>query len=111
VLPGEPAPIADGSLLLFGPGGPYDAQHAGGQPFNIAYTPYANYAFGIYAAASGLSLTTALGGANLVASQASYSPLLPRGGIAAYPSLLDANYVNIVLGYYAYKNGNVCTHP
>jgi hypothetical protein len=95
-------------LAEFYPGGPLDAQRFNGQFFG-QFTAYANFAFGIYAAAAGLTLDDALGGANTVAGLASYNPIFPRGGYTGYPNLLNSNYNNIVNGYGYYASGGACT--
>ena len=101
------APVAVlGTLLEFAPGLPLDAQRFDGT-FYPSYTAYSNFAFGVYAAAAGVPLPTALWGANLVAGGAAFSPAFPRGGNASYPNLLNSNYANIVAGYTAYASGQI----
>jgi hypothetical protein len=87
--------------------GPLDAQRFNGQWFG-QYAAYANYAYGIYTAAAGLSLPEALAGANAAAWNANYNPDYPRGVYSDYPNLLNSNYTNIVNGYSAYAGGGVC---
>jgi hypothetical protein len=101
------------SMLAFYPGLGLDAQRLQGPwgRFESNYTAYANYGFGIYSAAHGLSITTALSGANAVATVASYPPSLARGGNQDYPKILTSNLSNIVSGYNAYKGSRVCRKP
>jgi RHS repeat-associated protein len=105
---GEFTALVPGSIPLelaaFAPGGPLDAQRFDGQT-NMAWVAYANYAFGIYTAAAGVPLDTALTGANVVAGFAGYSGSFPRGGYTNYPNLLNSNYNNIVNGYNAVASG------
>jgi RHS repeat-associated protein len=90
-----------GNLLSFGRGGSLDAQASGSSP------AYANYAFGVYMAASGWSLSGTLSGANLYASAASSYPsnvqMSPN-----YPSTPNANITNITAGYNAQTAGSTC---
>src|ERR1700721_46027 len=87
------APLVWGNLAEFAWGGPMDAQRFGGQ-FYSAYTPYANYAFGIYTGAAGLSLSQALNGANTVAGFAQYKgSKFARSQI--YPNMRQSKLTNI----------------
>jgi hypothetical protein len=99
-------PIVPVNLAEFAPGAPMDAQRVGGG-FNLAYTSYANYSFGIYTAAAGLTLQQALAGANSVAGFATYNPNFVRAA-PPYSSMLQSNLVNVTAGYKAYVNGQVC---
>ncbi len=68
---------------------------------------YGNYTFGVYMAAAGVSLNTALSGANTYAfffsSYSKSTPMDPNQG-----SLPAASVTNITNGYNAYANGTVC---
>jgi RHS repeat-associated protein len=68
---------------------------------------YGNYTFGVYMAAAGVSLNTALSGANTFAfffsSYSKNTPMDPNHG-----SLPAASVANITNGYNAYPNGTVC---
>jgi hypothetical protein len=72
-------------LLEFGRSGSLNAQTVGGTaPFNLSFTPYANWPFGVWASANGESLSTALWGANMVAGSAHYPPQFSKGVGAEY---------------------------
>jgi RHS repeat-associated protein len=68
---------------------------------------YGNYTFGVYMAGAGVSLNTALSGANTYAfffsSYPKSTPMDPN-----YGSLPAASVTNIRNGYNAYTNGTVC---
>lgn len=68
---------------------------------------YGNYTFGVYMAAAGVPLSTALSGANTYAffrsSYPSSTQMDPN-----YPSLPAASVGNITNGYNAYGNGTLC---
>jgi hypothetical protein len=68
---------------------------------------YGNYTFGVYMAGAGVSLSTALSGANAYAffrsSYPSSTQMDPN-----YPSLPAASVGNITNGYNAYVNGTLC---
>jgi hypothetical protein len=108
-------------LMDFHPQGYLDAQQPSGTwplpnnagsgrwPFNVNFTPYANWIFGVYAAAAGVPLSRALWGANKVAGLHKYDKKFPIGGGGKdYSNMLTANYVNVVMGYYAFLSGTVC---
>lgn len=81
---------------------------ANGTPLQKA--AYGNYTFGVYMAAAGVPLSTALSGANAYAyfSGASYGPA--NGPMDQnYGSLPAANVANITNGYNAEQNGSVCS--
>src|ERR1700733_1146511 len=69
--------MVSGNLVEFALGGLMDAQRFDGQ-FYLDYTPYANYAFGIYTGGAGLSLSQAPNGANTVAGFAHYNGRFAR---------------------------------
>lgn len=90
-----------GDLLAFHRGGILDAQAFGGS------TPYGNYVFGVYMAATGVSLQNALRGANFYGSLFShYSPL--RAMDQDYPGLPAQNVADITSGYNSLLPGGVC---
>ena len=68
---------------------------------------YGNYTFGVYMAGAGVSLNTALFGANTYAfffsSYPESTPMYPK-----YGSLPAASVTNITNGYNAYVNETVC---
>ena len=89
------------TLASFHRGGSLDAQASGGS------TRYANYVFGVYASAAGMSLSQALQGANLYASIfASYGSNVPLD--PNYTSTPAANVAIITTGFDAQQNGTVC---
>ncbi|HWA21527.1 MAG TPA: hypothetical protein VG735_03920 [Caulobacterales bacterium] len=88
-------------LYEFHRGGVLDAQRYGGSP------AYANYAFGVYMAASGASLSVTLSGANAYATCCSrYPPSVPMS--PHYPSVPASNVANITQGYNDQRNGTTC---
>ncbi len=68
---------------------------------------YGNYTFGIYMAAAGVSLNTALSGAN---TYAFFFSRYPKGTTrdSKYGSLPAASVANITNGYNAQVSGTVC---
>ena len=89
-------------LYDFHRGGVLDAQRYGGSP------AYANYAFGVYMAASGASLSVTLSGANAYASCCSrYPPSVPMS--PTYPSVPASNVANITQGYNDQRIGTTCS--
>ncbi len=68
---------------------------------------YGNYTFGVYMASAGVSLSTALSGANAYAFfRSSYPSWIQRD--SNYGSLPAANVANIINGYNAQMNGTTC---
>ncbi len=94
-----------GALAMFKRGLPLDAQVLyGGSP------AYANYAYGVYAAAAGLPLSVAFAGANAYASVfSSYERKPPYD--ENYKSTPAENIQNITKGYNDQKNGTLCSIP
>ncbi len=93
-------------LYGFRGGGPLDAQMISGT-FNNQYTAYANFAFGVYTAAAGLTMDQALAGANWYAS--SRSNYVNSGYVfsSTYTNLPQQNVDNITNGYRAYVTGAI----
>lgn len=94
------------NLAQFPRGGALDAQAYG------ASRAYGNYVYGVYLAASGHSLSTALWGANAYAglSGANYE----GSGMVMdpnYPNIPAANVQNIKNGYDAQNSGTTCSAP
>jgi hypothetical protein len=90
-------------LYGFRRGGPLDAQvRYGGS------TPYANYVFGVYAAAAGINLAQALTGANGYAARHSRYPAGKQYD-KDYPATPAENVQNITAGYRDQKNGSLCS--
>ena len=106
---GHPFTIFLNSVTGFPRGHFFDPQpFASGTPLQKA--SYGNYTFGVYMSAAGVSLSTALFGANAYAffSDAHYGP--SNGPMDSnYGSLPAANVVNITNGFNAEKNGAVCS--
>ena len=72
---------------------------------------YGNYVFGVYMAAAGSSLNTALSGASALALGSGAYFTYTKNGYQMdpnYPLLPAANVGNITNGYNAYGNGTVC---
>ena len=89
------------NLYEFHHGGTLDAQAYGGSQ------AYANYVFGVYMAAAGYSLSTALKNANRYASWFShYSPKTPMD--PKYPATPASNIANITEGFNDEKNAALC---
>jgi len=92
------------NLASFHRGGSLDAQilYGGSQA-------YANYTYGVYLNATGLSLSTALAGANAYAALfSSYPNLKPSDFDPNYPSTPAVNVANIIQGYNDQQNGTLC---
>lgn len=90
------------NLAQFRRGGALDAQvRYGGS------SAYANYVFGVYAAASGQSLSSTLGLANTYgyyrSTYPSYVKMDPN-----YPSIPASNVANFTKGYNDQKNNTTC---
>jgi RHS repeat-associated protein len=107
---------ANGSLVNFSldvamgfpRGGYLDAQPLG-TGSSLQRAAYGNYAFGVYMASAGISLSTALSGGNAYAffSGAKYGP--SNGPMDPnYQSLPAANVANITNGYNAQASGTPC---
>jgi hypothetical protein len=107
---------ANGSLVNFSldvamgfpRGGYLDAQPLG-TGSSLQRAAYGNYAFGVYMASAGISLSTALSGGNAYAffSGAKYGP--SNGPMDPnYQSLPAANVANISNGYNAQASGTPC---
>ncbi|MGC2214120.1 MAG: RHS repeat-associated core domain-containing protein [Silvibacterium sp.] len=105
----QPGPVAAVNVTLqngftlasFHRGGSLDAQASGGS------TSYANYVYGVYAGAAGMSLSQALQGADLYAAIfASYGPNVPLD--PNYTSTPATNVAIITAGFNAQQNGTVC---
>lgn len=95
--------LALSNLYDFRRGGRLDAQvRYGGSP------AYANYVYGVYTSAAGLTLAQALGGAQAYAAARSHYPTVTQFD-PNYPSVPAANVKNITAGYNDQKNGNLCT--
>jgi hypothetical protein len=101
------APVGIMNLYQFRSGGALDAQYQGGIE-NYAYTAYANYAYGVYLAAAGLTLDEALTAAGAYGG-GRYGPDGPSSPDPNYPSLPMANVQNITQGYLDYYRGTLCT--
>jgi hypothetical protein len=90
------------NLYDFRRGGPLDAQ--------VRYkgsTPYANYVFGVYAAAAGISLAQALTGANDYAARNSRYPADKKYD-EDYRATPATNVQNIIAGYRDQKSASLC---
>jgi hypothetical protein len=68
---------------------------------------YANYVFGVYASAVGLTLSQALSGANDYAARRSRYPAGTHFD-PNYPHVPAANVKNITAGYKAEQSGHLC---
>ena len=101
-----PTNLAAETIILtqFYHGGPFDAQASGSLP------AYANYVYGVYMAAIGWSLNTALSGANAYAGEfATYDWTLTGPASSAYPNIPEVNVENITAGYAGEQTGTLCT--
>jgi hypothetical protein len=100
------APIAQYvNLLDFRRGGSLDAQPLGGSQ------AYGNYVFGAYVSAAGISLSTALTGANAYAAVSkAFNPkqYSNQQMDSRYTAIPAANVANITNGYNAQQNGTLC---
>jgi hypothetical protein len=95
------------NLLSFHRGGSLDAQvlYGGSQA-------YANYAYGVYVNAAGLSLSTALVGASANATLTGATTVYLKNGDTMdtnYPAIPAVNVQNIINGYNDQQNGTLCT--
>jgi hypothetical protein len=94
------------SFLDFRRGSSLDAQ-AYNTPCGAGCVAYGNYAFGVFSAASGLSLPETLDYADGYAFlRSSYPPTTDYS--PNYQSLPSANVANITAGYNAQMNGSLC---
>jgi hypothetical protein len=100
--PAAAAMLHASNLAQFRRGGALDAQvRYGGSP------AYANYVFGVYAAASGQSLSSTLGLANTYGYYRSTCPSYVKMD-PNYPSIPASNVANITKGYNDQKNNTTC---
>jgi RHS repeat-associated protein len=91
-------------MSQFHHGGSLDAQAAGGSQ------AYANYVYGVYMAAAGISLAEALQYADLYgALLAQYQPNQLSDADPSYPDIPLDNVLNITAGYIDQIDGTLCT--
>ncbi len=103
---GAPEAVAFASIASFHRGGSLDAQASGAD--NI----YANYVYGVYFAAAGFSLNSALNGANTYAAAfANYDPNRPMDPTGTYPHIPADNLAAITKGFNDQLNGTLYTKP
>jgi RHS repeat-associated protein len=91
------------NLANFAGPGSLNAQNYGSSP------AYANYVYGVYLSASGMSLSTALTGANLYGQFFSNYAGKNLTMDATYTNIPAANVANIIAGYNAQQNGTLCS--
>ncbi len=104
--PPPPANLVSETIILtqFYHGGPFDAQASGSLP------AYANYVYGVYMAAIGWSLNTALRGANAYAGEfATYNWPVVGPASPVYTHIPEVNVQNITAGYTGEQTGTLCT--
>ncbi len=96
-------------LANFRQGGPWDAQRVGGQSVD-EYRDYATIAIGLYMAAAGVLIETALSIENEYAYWFShFSPDDPKDDV--YTSLPRRNVRNTEIGYELYQSGRITAAP
>jgi RHS repeat-associated protein len=107
---GHPFTIVLNSVTGFPRGHFFDAQPLAAGTL-LQRAAYGNYVYGVYMAAAGIPLSTALSAGNAYAflSGATYDPKKNGPFDPKYGSIPAANVTNITNGYNAQKNGTACT--